>query len=208
MKRGKSNNFILSLSDHFISCRTFLIAFCGAVLVGILVGCFSFAKFNKIFTFSATSLFDSSVFFSKVNCVSYACRNIFKFIFLAALILLFSLHVSMFPLSLLGMSYLGYMVGSNMVLMIIVLGFTGTISMVLVYLPLNLCACFLMINLTCVCEKNCFDSHKYGKFACGGKNSFSGMLLLAFVILLIIFILLLIEGLLLPTSVKNILLKI
>ena len=206
--RCRTGNFAFSLADHFASCRTFLITFCGAVLVGILIGCFSFAKFNKVFVFSSFSFLDANLFFSKVNFFSYACKNIFKFVFLCLLIFLFSLNVYTFPLNIFTNCYMGYLVGANMTLMIMILGLTGTISMIIIYLPLSLCACFLVINFACICERNCFDNHKYGKFSCKGKGLFPNAILLALVVLVLIFVILLLEGLLLPTSVKNILLKI
>ena len=204
----KNNNFLFGLSDHFASCRAFLIAFCGAVLVGILVGCFSFVKFNKVFDFSGFSFLDASVFFSKVNFFSYACKNLLKFLILILLILIFSTNVYTFPLNLFSVGYLGYLLGANIVLMIIVLGFTGTICMIFIYFPLNFCSCFLVVNFACICEKNCFDNHKYGKLACSNKGFFSSVIFSAIFVLLLIFILLLVEGLILPTSIKNILLKL
>ena len=204
----KSSNLLFSLSEHFEQCRTFLIAFCGTVLVGMLIGCFSFAKFNKIFDFSAFSFLDGNVFFTKVNFFSYACKHFLKLFLLTAIVLLFGMNIYLFPLNLFCLGYLGYIVGANTSLMIIIFGFTGTFCMIFIYVPISLCICFLIVNFACVCEKNCFDNHKFGRFACKGKNNVIPMLSLLLTILALVFVLLLLEGLILPTSIKNIIGKI
>lgn len=206
-RRGK-NNFLFSLAEHFEFCRTFLIAFSGALLVGVLIGCFSFIKFNKIFDLGATSILDSNTFFVKVNFFSFALRNFLKFLFCLALIFVFSLNVYLMPFSFFTVGYCGYLLGADLVVMVVVLGFTGLICMIFLYLPIQICIHFLVVNFASKCQKCCCDNFKYGKLCCSKNSQIPEILSFALLIFALIFVLLLIEGIILPTSVKNILLEI
>ena len=201
------NNFWFCLCDHFDSCRTFLIIFCGIFLVGVLVGCFSFAKYNKIFGFQNANILNADVFFNNVNFLSFAFKNFLKYFLFLTLAFVFSLNVFLIPLNVFTAGYMGYLLGANLVLMTIFLGAFGVLFMIIIFLPIEICVCFLVINFACFCEKTAFDNRKYGQFCAYRGNLFNSAISFFILICVLVFLLLVLESLILPRSVKNVFIK-
>lgn len=205
IKTRRYNKFWGLPNYYFFEHKNLLIGFIGAFLIGVVVGIFSYVKFNKVFDFTIISQNTTvNVFFTKINFFSFAISSFLKYLLNIVIIFLLTLTIFTVPFSFLYTSYLGYTLGAGAVVIVSALSVGGILGMILFYLPFRLLIYFVLINIACVCQKKCNSNFRFGrKYKC---DAYLGFNFKAFLVcLLVIFALCFLEALLMPSSIKAVL---
>ncbi|MBO5394874.1 MAG: hypothetical protein J6A28_03110 [Clostridia bacterium] len=126
----------------------------------ILLGCFAFTAFltGIIVAARTGSSFDDVAEFDIFSFGSGFWGRLFSMILVASICFGCSFTKFLFPLALLFLAYRGYLLGINITLIIVFNGLTGIVGALLVVLPCQLLALFVMLLmyiLLCKTRKDC-----------------------------------------------------
>lgn len=181
-KRRGFSNLKYSILDSFKSNRKttfFLIIF---LLLGLLTGIFTairYAKGSSLIAFNDFSL--SQYLAGDLGTSDLFFSRLFSNTIVAVIICIGSLSVYLLPINLIVLTYRSYLVALNCSLIIIINGFGGIISCLLIILP---CQIITLLIITIFCSYACKRAVLKKKY--GSTCKIWDKLLITFVLLLIV----------------------
>lgn len=206
--KTKTSRFKCLLDDYFFNHKTFLIILCGAFIVGIAIGIFSYIKFNNKFSLSIVNEnFVKKVFSNTSTGFSFFANQFFGIVFNMLIIFLLALTPFLIPFSVLYIGYLGYVLGANAVTLVLFYGAGSIFGLILFFIPIKIVTYFLIINYSVICNQHSFSSFKYGKY-CKNKNILSYGIKTFLIFIGLIAIICLLEVVLVPASIKGLIISI
>lgn len=168
-KQKKTNSFLSNFSYSFKSrlkeCKLRLILTSILVIIGIFIGVFVAirlkheALLDKAYNYG---FIDFSVI--KISSLSSFIWRFLSCLFIIILLCLFSLSIFIYPIAELILVYRGYLIGLNLVIIIISGGLSGIFTSILILLPCQFISLVILSLFFCIFSKqikNCEGREKW-----------------------------------------------
>ncbi len=196
--RGRSHfqNFSISCKGYLNECKTRVIITQILLLMGLIVGIFMAIRLNNDVLFENLEDFDYlSTSLSKISSFSSFFWRIFSLSILMLILFLLSLTPFLYIIAEVVLVYRSYLLGFNIVLIIVKNGFGGFFTTIFIILPIQILLLNVLSTFFCVLSKK-------------RKDSFRDKWKIILSVLCLLLILVLIESLLLVFFSANIILVI
>lgn len=190
----------LSFADYFSSNRSCIILLSGVFVIGFAVGIFTYIKLKTTINFTVDSSFVKSIFTKDSVFLSFFLWRFILSLACVGLAFLFSIKKFTHFLAWILIAYKGYVLGNLVVTIFMFLGVGAFIGLFFVFLPLEICLCFVIVNFSCFCLSECGTSKRFGRRS-GEFKQYVDIILL-FVLLLAL--LHLVEYWFVPSVIKKI----
>lgn len=204
MKSSKrSQNFYrlkLGFADYFSSNRSCIILLSGVFVIGFAIGIFTYIKLKTTLNLTIDSSVAKSFIAKDSVFISFFLWRFIANLACIGLIFLFSLKRFSHFLVWVLLAYKGYLLGSAIVTVFMFLGIGVLIGLFLIFLPLEICISFLIVNFSCFCNGECCSSRKFGRRA-GEFKQYLDVIIFFILILLVCH---LVEYWFVPSMIKKI----
>ncbi len=178
---GKYSNFKYTVLSFLRVNKVRIFVLCFFTILGLLTGIFTAVKylngtelfnFNNygITQFANGNIATTELFFKRF--LSYTC-----FLFI---LLICSLSAFLLPIGCFVIVYRSYLLGLNITIIVVLYGFGGILSAIVIILPIQLCMLVFACLFYCMVRNRCIIKKKYGKAV--GLNTI--LLFLIFLVLL------------------------
>lgn len=148
------SNFTYSCKSHMSECKLRLIITYVLLVLGLFIGVFVAVRLNN------DGILDKAgdygfVDFSLSNVASFSSffKRLLSFAVLGGLICLFSLTIFLYPIAEIILIYRAYLIGLNLVIIIICGGLGGLFTSLLIILPCQLVAIMILSTMFCIFSK-------------------------------------------------------
>ena len=170
-------NFSYSCKSLMAECKVRLIITYALLIISVFLGIFVAIRLNNEGILDRAvdyGYVDFSLF--KISSLSSFIRRFFSFALFIALLVLFSTTIFLFPIGEIILIYRGYLVGLNLAIIIIVGGLGGIFTSLLIILPCQIIAIFILSTFFCIYSKQIKSYNK-------DKWKFIGIALLLLLVL-------------------------
>ncbi len=189
----------LGFADYFSANRSCIILLSGVFVIGLAVGIFTYIKLKTTLNFSSNSLNLKSLFSTDSVFLSFFLWRFMVSVSCLGLIFLLSIKKLTRFLVWVVAGYRGYLLGTTIVTTLMFLGFGSIFGMFLIYLPIEICINFIIVNFSCFCLSECDSSKRFGRRV----SEFKQYLDVVIFFVLFLFVLHLLEFWFVPAMIKK-----